>query len=395
MDYRQMIEDDDEELSLADRTRASIPEISGDSPMPNMPRDPDDPREMLRKELERKYGNEQKMMSPEMRNADRDSRNVLLDNNRDLSFQRLLNNAASAAGTIGGKSAPTEGFDRFTGDLQKQNEAAYSGMMQDRKSMSDAEDRRIKLMEYLADRYGKDEALGAKIAQSNAAAQYRQGRDAKTDEYRNKMLDATKERTTAAADARQGAADDKAAGDLSKEIKGTQEIGNAIKNVENILGEPLDNYRIKEGVIYNSKNQPVDLPGVSTQIPMVGRITAPWGDARRLEGAISRVFNTELADRSGASVTNQEMERLKREFASGQYNTEAEMIEAMQAYKRALFRELKNREAGFNPRVKKLYESRGGETSATIGSGGQQNKQKTVIQNGHTYTLNEATGEYE
>lgn len=177
--------DDDEQESMR-MPDDDIPMIPAGTPMPNVPRNPDSPREMLRRELERKYGNELRMMQPDMRRADREPRNVLMENNRDLAFQKLLANSAAGMGTIGGKAASTAGYDQFTNDLSKQNDAAYQGMMQQRKDISDAEDRRLKLMEYLDTKYGQDEALRTKREIAQAAAVRSAARDKKRDDQFDK-----------------------------------------------------------------------------------------------------------------------------------------------------------------------------------------------------------------
>lgn len=163
--------------------------------------------------------------------------------------------------------------------------------------------------------------------------------------------------------ARQEVADDKAVENFSKTISGVQDTANAIGRVERILGAPLESFQINNGKLERDGEE-VDLPGVN--VPGLGRVSAYSGGARQLAGAVGTVFNTELKDRSGAAVTNNEMERLKNEFGAGLYNTEAELIGALQQYKTAMQQELKNREAGFNPRIKDIYEGRGGQTSGTL-----------------------------
>lgn len=183
------IDDDEEMLQQQDD---GIPVIRAGEPLPNTPRNPDDPREMLRRELERKYGNERTMMSPQMRAENRGARDTLLENNRDIAMQKLLANSAAQIGTIGGKAASTAGFDNFTRDLRDQNESAYKGMMQDRSDMQNAEDRRLKIMEYLSDRYGKDRLADAQMDNRKAQMEYRKDRDEAQDKYRNKMVEATR-----------------------------------------------------------------------------------------------------------------------------------------------------------------------------------------------------------
>jgi hypothetical protein len=128
--------------------------------------------------------------------------------------------------------------------------------------------------------------------------------------------------------------------------------------VEGILGAPLEQYDPKTESINGKK---VDLPG--TSLPGIGRVYAPGSDGETLHAAMSNIFNTTLKERSGAAVTDQELNRLKGEFAQGKFNTEGKMIEALQRYKRILQKRMTQHEAAFKPEVRNLYRSQGGMTS--------------------------------
>lgn len=160
---------------------------------------------------------------------------------------------------------------------------------------------------------------------------------------------------------------------LSEKSTNAQSALQALNEVNNKLGFNIDDLEVKDGAIkHNGKN--IDLPGVS--LPLIGRTKFFSSDARELHGAIAKVFNTELKDRSGAAVTNPELERLKEEFGSGKLNSEAEMIDALKRYKAGVLVELKNREAGFKPEVVERYKDRGGVTSEQFG---KESKQKTIV----------------
>ena len=162
---------------------------------------------------------------------------------------------------------------------------------------------------------------------------------------------------------------------LSKDISGIQGINNAVKSVEDIIGFNLNEYDPKTNKV---KGEPVkDLPGVS--VPGIGRVSFYNEDARAVETAISKVFNTELKDRSGAAVTTPEMERLKIEFASGKFNTEPEMITALKRYKELATQELKNREAAYPSEVKETYKQRGGQTSDYFNAGSAPTSQSSTF----------------
>lgn len=147
---------------------------------------------------------------------------------------------------------------------------------------------------------------------------------------------------------------------LSKEVSGVQDATNALDEVERELGFPIDSANVVDGKV-SVQGREIDLPGVS--IPLLGRVSAYSDKAQNLQSAASKVFNTVLKDRSGAAVTNTELERLKTEFGEGKYNTESQMVAALQRYKRGVQNELRNREAGFRPEVVNRYAEQGGRTS--------------------------------
>jgi hypothetical protein len=162
---------------------------------------------------------------------------------------------------------------------------------------------------------------------------------------------------------------------LQGKLSPLQDIQNSIGAVESKMGFTLDNYdtgtnkaKVKDPQTGQIKEVDVDLPGVS--LPMVGRVTAYDQGARELDTAMSRVFNVELKDRSGAAVTTPELERLKIEFGSGKFNSEAEKLGALKEYKRLAGIAMRNVEAGYSPRAVQTYGQRGGMTSQTVGGGG-------------------------
>lgn len=176
---------------------------------------------------------------------------------------------------------------------------------------------------------------------------------------------------------------------------GLQAVDNIDTIIQTLTGKKdfkVDNYNPQTGKYKDAadKSADIDLPGMS--VPGLGRITALSGDARQLNQALSSVFNTVLRDRSGAAVTNPEMERLKAEFGSGSWNTEADLLNGLQQYKKSLSMELKNREAGFSPKVIDRYEQQGGTTSNTRGASGSWDASAPV---GKVRKYNPATGRVE
>lgn len=152
---------------------------------------------------------------------------------------------------------------------------------------------------------------------------------------------------------------------LGSDIKDTQKLVYAYDNIDEQLGFPLDELEVKDNKIFRGKEK-IDLPGVS--IPLLGRTTFYDSKADDLSTAIQKIFNTRIKDTSGSAVSNQEMENLQKEFATGKFNTEASMIKALKDYKIAVANALKDREAGFDPQVVNIYKDRGGTTSASFKS---------------------------
>ncbi len=152
---------------------------------------------------------------------------------------------------------------------------------------------------------------------------------------------------------------DKKVQDLDKRMSEIQPGINSIKDVEDVLGFALEDAKVdKDGnLIVGGKAK--DLPGVS--IPGIGRVSSIiGGDARNLAAAADKIFNTVLRDRSGAAVTSLELETLKKEFNKGKFNTEAELVQGLQRYKREIESLAKSRRAAFPKEVVDTYEGRGG-----------------------------------
>lgn len=81
---------------------------------------------------------------------------------------------------------------------------------------------------------------------------------------------------------------------------------------------------------------------------------------KRLRQNIATLFNIELKDRSGAAVTDQELQRLKDEFGSGSWKTEAQLRQGIAAYQKRLQEVIRNIEAGVDPEAAAEYVKRDG-----------------------------------
>lgn len=155
-----------------------------------------------------------------------------------------------------------------------------------------------------------------------------------------------------------------------------QDVHNTLGEIDEILGVNVDELKVEKGKVLNKEGKPLDLPGVS--IPGIGRINAHSDKAQTLESAMGRIFNKELKDRSGSAVTSPELDRLRIEFAQGKFNTESQMIQAIQRYKKAVAHALKNVESKYEKHVLDEYKDRGGISSDKFSKQLQQDQFKEI-----------------
>ena len=156
--------------------------------------------------------------------------------------------------------------------------------------------------------------------------------------------------------------------DMRENVEPLQDVLNSIGEVEKTLNVQFENYDEKTGT-HNGK--PVNVPG--THIPGLGTYTFYDQNARDLDAKISSIFNKTLLTRSGATVSNREMENLRVEFMSGRFNTPQEKLKALKQYEAASKRAMQNVEAAYRQPVKGTYQQRGGQTLNQFGpQGGQQ-----------------------
>jgi hypothetical protein len=76
------------------------------------------------------------------------------------------------------------------------------------------------------------------------------------------------------------------------------------------------------------------------------------------------------------------MENLKNEYNAGRFNTEPQMVAAMQQFKREAKRAMENAEARYNAEDVEAYANRGGVTSSAM-SGGASPPQPAATTPGH------------
>ena len=85
-------------------------------------------------------------------------------------------------------------------------------------------------------------------------------------------------------------------------------------------------------------------------------------DAQDLRQQITKLFNIDLAERSGAAVTKQELDRLKDEFKSGAWKTDRQLVQGIRKYRELLESYKKHAFSGYTQEVVNRYQEQGGLT---------------------------------
>jgi len=228
----------------------------------------------------------------------------------------------------------------------------------------------------------KDALSNRQIMMARLKAQEAAKRQAINDGFTREKIDAMVDQNAAIRGERKEKQIRDDVSDAGKALAPLQDLNSSIASVDAALGAPVDTLVVKDGNLYQPDGKTkLDLPG--TSVPGVGRVSFYSGAARNLQGAIAGVFNRELKDRAGATVTNPEMERLRQEWGNGKFNTEAEMVGALQRFKSLAAQALKNREASFSHEVVDRYRKQGGKTSKDFETSGA--KPQTKVVNGKTY----------
>lgn len=268
----------------------------------------------------------------------------------------------------------SDGDNQFSTNLDADAKSQLAAAMEKKRMAAEMDKRREELRNGLSTRFVDDNNLRERTKEENSKkdSDYTRGlADKRTDAQKQHEYDMElarlrqKEGKGAQADVKVAIENEKNTQKLSKELLGPQALDNAVRDIEEKLGGPLSSFSFKgEDLYQNGKKR--DLPGVN--VPGIGNLSFYSGEARELDGAMSAVFNMTLKDRSGAAVTDNELERLKKEFSDGKYNTEPQKIKALQAYQRRVQEVMHNREAGYKPEIVNEYSDRGGRTSKDINS---------------------------
>ncbi len=106
-----------------------------------------------------------------------------------------------------------------------------------------------------------------------------------------------------------------------------------------------------ESIINNKPDSLEYVSGPKSVLPdwMAGK------DATDARQAFAKLFNITLKDRSGAAVTNQELERLKKEFGSGAFKTSEQIKNAVEKARGIINNHYASVAAGFGPEALKGY----------------------------------------
>lgn len=325
--------------------------------------------------LEEQLARRRRMEDPSYRKSINDDMTGAADASSRNNLAALLMDSAAMAGSIGGKRSDASGVSRFA-EAQNQGMKDFSRAMESERG--DRENRYqmdAKVQEYLAnkqqdqedrssteqyrrdtlasnDKFRRDNmAQSEKIRRDEMAQRERLARSRPSGggvtPYQSFQMEQAQQNKATAADERL----DKKVGKLGDDLGNSQDVFASIGAVEDQIGFNLED---------KDKNKGVDLPGIS--VPGLGRISAFNSDARLLQARIGKIFNTVLKDRSGATVTDSELERLRQEFAAGKFNTEEELLGALSEYKAAAAGAMQNIEAKYSPEAVAKYREQGGKT---------------------------------
>jgi len=111
--------------------------------------------------------------------------------------------------------------------------------------------------------------------------------------------------------------------------------------------------------VYSLLPEKGDVPGYGQVAGMLpDAITSQKGED--LRQAVTTLFNIELKDRSGAAVTDQELNRLKKEFGQGTWKSGDQLRKGVAQYEARLKDVIRNIEGGADPAARNEYQARGG-----------------------------------
>lgn len=142
----------------------------------------------------------------------------------------------------------------------------------------------------------------------------------------------------------------KAVKDLSDDMgkTGAPRLENILSRIEAALSPAIS----KKGEVVG------DIPGYGATAALPDwAITREGQDLRQ---DLVKLFNIELAERSGAAVTKQELDRLRDEFKAGMFKTDRQLVQGIRNYRSLLEDYKKAVFAGYGEDVKDQYWGQGG-----------------------------------
>jgi hypothetical protein len=315
--------------------------------MANETLDSSDPREKLRKYLLEQKQRRERMDDPEYRQSVSEDIVGSHDAGARGALAAGLMSSAAQIGSLGGKVTDSSSVGQMADRMAKQRGVFDERMLGEQ----DAREKRFgvdaKVYEHLAERRDKqDDKETARQDRKDAADE--RAKDRKE-----------------TADAR--AADAK----LRRDEMGARR--------DDALVEKKDARKDKETHTYSETLARSGVPAAVSQLEHVytmlpaegdaagyGRVAGMLPDAlvsqkgEDLRQGVQTLFNIELKDRSGAAVTDQELNRLKREFGEGTWKTADQLRKGLASYQRRLKEVSRNINAGVDPSTTKEYVTRGG-----------------------------------
>lgn len=122
--------------------------------------------------------------------------------------------------------------------------------------------------------------------------------------------------------------------DLTKGMQKTANSAASMSAIEKEFGFNLEDYDPQTGKVHTADGD-VDADVAGINIPGIGRVA--WGTNRSAQvrsiAAVTKYMNDVIHDLSGAAVTAPELERQVKAFSSGEWNSEGEMLAALQRFK--------------------------------------------------------------
>lgn len=147
----------------------------------------------------------------------------------------------------------------------------------------------------------------------------------------------------------QAQADKAAAADESRLQKQTQQLGTALERAN--LPEAHAVLGAVEAALQKTPALSEYLSGPKSLLPDA---TVP-NDIAAGRQAFSKLFNITLKNRSGAAVTNQELERLKNEFATGVWKTPQQLKNGVEQARNIISQHYRGIASGFGPDAMSAY----------------------------------------